>query len=237
MQSFGKTVSDISQVGQGPAEGDSSEPDSMLKNTIKSVYFGEIVRQVQAAKMSADLLNSALAAASADAEEQLAVVFFAAQGMLTAGALVSKILWMSQPQRPDGCRCPQLPSEKEKAMRAKRRCKELRDELGIKDQMQELSSRRVRNAFEHFDDRIDTFFADGNTWYFDRIVGPSNTVVVRNEGIDRAVKYMRRFDPEKVELSVLDDSISLQALLDALDDIGIRAQRWLDTNLPGSKVR
>ena len=33
-------------------------------------------------------------------------VFLAVQVILTSGALVSKLLWMSQPQRPQGCTCP-----------------------------------------------------------------------------------------------------------------------------------
>lgn len=233
--------------GEGGAAAAAGHPGELYRISLLRVFITEITRQVQAAAMCADLLNQAVEELRQIApstpvsagqletpgvEHGLEVVFYAAQGMLTAGALVSKMLWMSQPQRRAGCACVSDPAEQEIAERAKRRCKDLRAALGVKGDIPELSSRRVRNAFEHFDSRLDSYFADGNMTYVDIVVGPPDTVVYRS---GRPTKYLRRYDPDTTELHVLDDSISLQALLTALEDLAERAKQWLADNSDSSK--
>lgn len=41
-----------------------------------------------------------------DSRLKMARIFLAVQGVLTSAAPISKLLWMSQPQRREGCTCP-----------------------------------------------------------------------------------------------------------------------------------
>ena len=58
-------------------------------------------------------------------------IFLAVQGVLTSAALISKLLWMSQPQRREGCKCPLDEADEARFTQAKRRCKALRKALGL----------------------------------------------------------------------------------------------------------
>lgn len=192
-----------------------------------NLYIDEIVNQADAAMYSAQSLNDLFQRAGQPGRPgaDMTGVFVSVQGILTAGALISKILWMSQPQRAPGCNCPPDPEAQAKHDEAKARCKRLRKELGISGDIPELSSRRVRNGFEHIDDRLDTYFA-GGSHFVDRILGPPTAVVID----DQPARVLRRFDPRASEVTVLDDSISLQALLDAIKDVALKAQRWQAEN-------
>ncbi|WP_156425494.1 MULTISPECIES: hypothetical protein [unclassified Mycobacterium] len=190
------------------------------------VFMYELVAQSWAMHHSATQLYEAQSAPVIDRDD---LMFLAAQSMLTTGALISKILVPSQGiRRPDGCRCPVNAEEQEQHERMVKRCKELRKALGYgKGGIPAiLQQRKVRNGFEHFDARLDDFFASSNLLIVDRYVGPVDRLIER-DGKTIAVA-MRRLDPDARTANVLDDSISLEELSDAVIDVGKRAQQWLD---------
>jgi len=75
--------------------------------------------------------------------------WFALQGILASAANLSKLLWGS-----DDPRMTQAKRDQREAER-----KALRDSLGVTDESP-LKSRRVRNAFEHFDERLEDRLRD-----------------------------------------------------------------------------
>lgn len=187
-----------------------------MDERVIDVFLMELVSLGEAMRISVAQYNDAKKSHENDK------VFLAAQSILTCGALVSKMLWMSQSQRPKGCSCPRDAAEQAKHNRAKERCKALRDAVGIKG-AHVLENRKVRNGIEHFDDRVDEFFAeDPHANYFHRIYteGPNAIVVEGGEP-----RYMRHIEGTTNTVTVLDDSMSLQEVADAVLDIAQKAQR------------
>jgi hypothetical protein len=172
---------------------------------ISAEYHGEINRY---------LLDSRL---------KMARIFLAVQGVLTSAALISKLLWMSQPQRREGCTCPPEEADDARFAQAKRRCKALRKALGIANEMPELN-RRVRNSLEHYDDRMDRWLAADDATIYATGVGPPDSVGDGTQG------FMRGFDPPTMTASVRGDSISLPELMGAVEDLSSRAKQWLQAN-------
>ena len=110
-----------------------------------------------------------------DSRLNTARIFLAVQGVLTSAALISKLLWMSQPQRREGCTCPPEEADEARFAQAKRRCRALRKALGIANEMPELN-RRVRNSLEHYDDRMDRWLAADDGTIYATGVGPPDSV-------------------------------------------------------------
>lgn len=108
------------------------------------LFLMELIEQATAAKVSFRQLNEALGISvrfpvvvnSVVNDEDVARfllegrlksarIFLAVQGVLTAAALISKLLWMSRPPRREGCRCPLDEADEASFARAKRRCNAL----------------------------------------------------------------------------------------------------------------
>ncbi|MCE4268210.1 hypothetical protein [Rhodococcus globerulus] len=144
--------------------------------------------------------------------------FLAAQSILTCAALVSKVLWTSSRAKDAG-------NERDRA--------ELRMALGITS-LPALKSRRVRNSIEHFDDRLDNFFsnAEGSSTIAERIIGPIDTITVG----DIPVRYLRHLDLDDDTFTVLEDSVSLGDLTEAVDEVARKAEAWLQSNMPGMQT-
>ena len=101
--------------------------------------------------------------------------------------------------------------------------KTLRTALGIKGSPL-LESRTVRNALEHFDERLDRYFEAGHRVVVDRNIGPKNRLVVIG---DKPALHLRLIDTEAGTVSVLEDAVPIQGLFDAIADVSNRAQVWL----------
>ena len=87
-----------------------------------------------------------------------------------------------------------------------------------------LESRTVRNALEHFDERLDRYFEAGHRMVVDRNIGPKNRLVAIG---DKHPLHLRLIDTEAGTVSVLEDDVPSQGLFDAIDDVSNRAQGWL----------
>ena len=133
------------------------------------------------------------------------LIWFALQGMLVSAANASKLLWGSRT---------------EDALKARR---QLRESVGVTDDSP-FSSRRVRNDFEHFDERLEAYFesAQGHV-YFGRNIGPPDAFKVDGQ----VPQQFGHFDPSTTIVSFWERSVSLQRVVAeaervmcALHDIG-----------------
>lgn len=198
--------------------------EAALGDDVLRIFILELVNQANAAKLSAEDYNAARdrVSSSFDPDDQ-ARCFLGVQGMLTAAALMSKILHAS-PAKPKWCSCT-LPDEKqEQHTRAVARCAAVRAAIGVTT---ELQSRKVRNSFEHFDDRLDSFVSEGAGNFADRFLGSRDLFVVED---GEPFRYLRQIDPTTPALivSVLDDELSLQELMNTIVSVGNRAFQWLE---------
>jgi hypothetical protein len=90
-----------------------------------------------------------------------------------------------------------------------------------------LKERALRDAFEHFDERIDQWFRDNQARNFaDRIVAPPGGVVL---GGLRPEDFMRHFDPTTNVVSVLGDALDLQALVQEVGEVVERVSQEHET--------
>jgi hypothetical protein len=124
-----------------------------------------------------------------------------AQAFLSHAARASRLLW---PQPGHG------PSARKRLERGRM----LRDLLGIPD-THPLAIRRLRNDWEHFDERlderIDSF--DLNEMIWQVVGGPLAD--------DEIMRVVRHYDNESKVLTIFGTSEDLKALRAAVDDVGI----------------
>lgn len=224
-----------------PTDDDASDPkvyESVRRSTVL-MFLGELIEQAFNARVSYGHLITALTTARStppdlenpeayaafivESRTRSSEIFLAVQGVLTASALISKLLWMSQPQRRAGCSCPLDPADEERFAQAKERCAALRKALKLKGEPPELS-RRVRNAIEHYDDRIDRWIAADDGTVFATGIGPPESIG------DGTYGFMRGFDPATMTAQMRGDSISLPDVMAAIDDLAQRAAGWLEEN-------
>lgn len=125
-------------------------------------------------------------------------VFFYAQALLGAAAMVSKLLWPSSPKIPD-------------------RGKILRELMGIPDESP-LADKTMRNHFEHFDDRLDQWAtASRRRNFVDSNIAPLSAI----RGVDPE-DFLRNLDPTSLTLTFrgdTGDTYDLQAVETALSEI------------------
>lgn len=90
----------------------------------------------------------------------------------------------------------------------------MRREYGITENSL-LHSRDARNGFEHFDERLDTWFSNSSRKNFaDRnIAGPGGIV-----GLD-STDFARNFDPESNTVTVFGVSLDFQALVSEVENL------------------
>ena len=122
-------------------------------------------------------------------------IWSAIQSILIAAGNVSKILWP-----------PRKTSVPRGAM--------LRELLDV-DESNPLSDRNFRNHFEHYDERIEDWFASKKSAvYVDPIIGPP-TAIMRSfpENVHRG------YDPTTQTLTFRGESMDLVSILRALDEI------------------
>lgn len=153
------------------------------------VFIGEIVNQARFADRAAEHLNITID--DADPVE----IWGAIQSILIAAANVSKILW---------------PPRKRSAVRGRA----LRKLLDVNDR-NPLSDRRLRNHFEHYDERIEDWFeGERSAVYIDSKIDPFDSVWGRNP-----VNFHRGYDPLTKTLTFRGESTDLAAILSALEEI------------------
>jgi hypothetical protein len=89
----------------------------------------------------------------------------------------------------------------------------------------------MRNAFEHFDSRLDEFLdSPDRFWVVDHNVGDARAAAsALPDSTDRPIKVLRNFDPKSNTASVLEDEINLQELADAVFKLDEASRLWMAT--------
>jgi hypothetical protein len=133
-------------------------------------------------------------------------VWGAFESLVVAAANLGKLLWGKSP------RFDRQP---------------LRDALGIDDASPLHKPPRVRNGFEHIDEKLETWWrrSPGHN-LADRNIGPIDHPSMRVFLEDERVRH---FDPTTGELWLWGDSISVNATLDAVGAITIRRREMVST--------
>jgi hypothetical protein len=157
------------------------------------VFIGEIVLQSKIAQLAAKRLPG-----PHDHFDQIEV-WCSIQSILVAAGNVSKILW------------PQKKCAKRGAILRKMLCI---DENNI------LSDRKFRNHFEHYDERIEEWFAENTSAVYKDLAIDSFKSMWGNF----PVKQHRTYNPLTHTLTFRGDSIDLTAVLNELDEIRLKCR-------------
>jgi hypothetical protein len=119
-------------------------------------------------------------------------VWFGLQGILVAASNASKMFWGSRQEPVIEARRP------------------LRESVAVDDQSP-LSSRKVRNDFEHFDERLEDWFAtSSNHNYLGRNIGPPDMIVIADQV---PTDHFGHFDPSTAIVSFWENSADLRAIV------------------------
>ncbi|GAA8853584.1 hypothetical protein DUHN55_44690 [Helicobacter pylori] len=171
------------------------------------IYMREILRQADFAHLATKDLVASL---QAEVSPELGTVrqFAALQSLLSAAALISKLLWCER-----GRDTPAF---------SKQRARQLREALLVNDDST-LKTRDVRNGFEHFDERLDRHLVAGKRHVIDSNIGPHSMIIINGE----SPLHLRLLDPESAVASVLDDKVNLNDLNRAITDLAEGVHAWL----------
>ena len=156
------------------------------KAFMKHIFLGEIEFQSQLAARAAEQLQT-----STDNSDPIGI-WAAVLTILVAAGNVSKILWPPRPKfEPRGA-----------ALRA----------LLEIDESNALSNRRLRNHFEHYDERIEDWLTSGHSAnYTDQIIGSLPGFLSQFPG-----NAHRSYDPSTQNVSFRGESMNLGSILGAL---------------------
>ncbi|NTV60068.1 MAG: hypothetical protein HGA77_02035 [Chlorobiaceae bacterium] len=155
----------------------------------KHVFISEIVMQSKIAERAAKCL------VTCEDHFDPIEIWSAIQSILVAAANVSKILW---------------PQRKTSAARGKI----LRTLLSVDDRNL-LSDRNLRNHFEHYDERIETWFEKNcSAVYMDPRIDPFESIWGRNHA-----NLHRVYNPKTQTLTFRGELVDLAAILKSLEEI------------------
>lgn len=170
------------------------------------IFQGELRTQCQFIIIGAQIVNSNLPRTD-PATKQITgsggVVWFGLQGILISASNASKLLWGSRQEPVVEARRP------------------LRESVEI-DDSSPLSSRRLRNDFEHFDERVEEWSGksrDRN--YIGRVIGPPGMIVVNDR--DPTDKF-GHFDPSTATVTFWERSADLNAIVAEAERIFARLE-------------
>ncbi len=163
---------------------------------ILRIFQAEVARQCRFALLAhADLIQ---ALASADSDR----LWYAAQGLVIAAGNISKLLWPKHLQRRQ----------------------ELRDSLGVSANWPHglHDFRRLRNHFEHFDERLEDWAtASGRRDFID-----SNVSDTRSPFAEFDVKdFLRNFDTTDHALTFQGETYHLRPIMEAVKALHAAAAR------------
>ncbi|MGE5605285.1 MAG: hypothetical protein ACM3YE_06290 [Bacteroidota bacterium] len=168
-----------------------------MKALAEQVFIGEIVLQSKIALRAAERLP-----AINEHFDQIEV-WCSIQSILVAAGNVSKILW---------------PQKKKYEARGER----LRKLLNI-DKNNILSDRKLRNHFEHYDERIEVWFEEeSSAVYMDLIINPFESVW----GVNFTNRH-RAYNPLTKTLTFRGESVELAAVLNALEEIRVKCGQFV----------
>ena len=181
-----------------------------MDSSVLQRYLTEVINQYRFAVLSLEMLRKSLDLHDLDIPDDKSVddyVFLYAHAFLTHVASISKLLW------------PEARTRQRRPL-AEERSEELRSILNISEDSP-INNRRLRNHFEHYDERLDEWASEERRYYIDRIIAPIGTI----SGFDDK-DYMRRFDPTTFQLFFHGESFDL---LEAEKEIMIIGRSALDT--------
>lgn len=181
-----------------------------MDDAILSLYMREITFQVYVARSAYARMKDSVAMPDGGG---ILATFAGIQSLLGAGAMVSKLLWPPKSAK-------ELGAQRGAALRA---CLDITDDFSV------LRSREVRNALEHFDERLDSFIAEGNYIFVDSNIG---LIEMFLRMLPPGTKVLRHVDTSTGDVSVLDSSISINELCDAMVEVEERVNVWLDEHGP-----
>lgn len=161
-----------------------------MDKMVLRIFQTEVFKQCEFAITSATYMNNVIH--NADNKNNL---WYFTQNFLIASANVSKLLWGSK-KKISQSRLP------------------LRESLNIKENSL-IKSRELRNDFEHFDERVESWSLESQRKNFmDSCIGPINMF----NGIDPE-DIFRHFDTHKMEITFKGKTYELQPILDELIEV------------------
>jgi hypothetical protein len=164
-----------------------------MEKIVLRIFQKEVERQCRFALIAIQDLEQALQVGDLDR------LWYSVQAFLIAVANISKLLWGSNPS-----------SEKERA--------ELRASLSLSDNSP-IRSRKFRNHFEHFDERLEQWATSSKRHNFvDQNVGPPSMIV----GVDPE-DFLRNFDTENFAVTFKGEVYELRPVINAIRDIWLKA--------------
>ncbi|MCY1684009.1 hypothetical protein [Kocuria sp. SL71] len=167
---------------------------------LMQLHQRQIKHQCQAALIGIDVANQGMHESDQD-------IFWAGiQGFLTATANVSKTLWGTEGRKFVVSRQP------------------LREALGVSDDSP-LASRDLRNHLDHFDERLDEWYATSESHNFvDFYIGPPGSL-----GLDLDPRDMfRQFDQTENIITFWGENHPIGPIVAALQDLLPRASAATD---------
>jgi hypothetical protein len=178
---------------------DNTKGQDRLDPQLQHIFETEILHQWDFATAALELMNATLQQRGGT----MGSFWFGVDAALGALANISKVFFPP-------CNA---------SSRTRRRCRQMREAFGVKDDSL-LKERALRDAFEHFDEAIDQWFRNTERRNFaDRIIAAPGAI----QGIDPG-DYLRHFDPDANVVSVLGESLDLQALVNEVQELVQRVQ-------------
>jgi hypothetical protein len=161
-------------------------------------FQGEALNQCRFAALASQDLDAALKAMDTPR------IWMALQQILVSTANLSKLLWGS--------------SDADEESRAP-----LRESLEVTGDSP-IRSKRLRNAFEHFDEWIDTWWKkDSRHIYISRNIGPAGMIQMGDSS--REQERLGHFDPETGKVTLWDREADLNLILGEIGRILPLAER------------
>lgn len=154
-----------------------------MEKFITSIYIDELEKQCEFFQIGFNRINNI---------SDISVFWYDIQNILVSAANISKLLW------------PNNNKKKSDVIRAitAERGSSLRKIFDINEDSI-LKSKRVRNAFEHYDEKLDEWQIESkNHIYIDSNIGNKNSIKIDT---DQPTAYMRNFDPESKVLTFRDE--------------------------------
>ena len=179
-----------------------------MDDFLQSIYLGEIAQECDfcfstVAKMNEQLEN--------DMKNQ-SDFFKDASDLVNHAAAISRMLW------------PPNDKNKQKRVRATRRGKALRKILDVQYN-HPIQNRKLRNHFEHFDERLDDWAHNSRNKNIVRnLIGSPNAI--GGDAID-ATDIINSYDPSTRIYSFRGESFNIQELVNAITDINQRVHSVL----------
>ena len=158
-----------------------------MEKIVLQIFQGEIKKQCSFAIIAIEQIKTGLS------NNNLNLIWYAIQNFLVAVANISKFFWPTN-------------------AKYQKRGEELRNSLGIKNDSP-IKTRKVRNCFEHFDEKLEEWAISSKGHIFiDSNIGPTNKMIV---GIAQEI-FLRNFNPTTWTLTFRGDKYELKPMIEVI---------------------